>query len=190
MPTYHHGMKKEDVVRMMLDNGHTQSQISTSTGLSPRVVSYYAGKLGLGRRRRRTHPLCPICMTRERDFGGAELVCRSPDCLGVYLSTFTCGMPRDEAERKVLLELYALNIPMDTFVICTRDDVPRLFKDKEDHVLYHAYCHRHAAGLHATRPPIPIWVDKDALKAQRDRLKEQAYMRKNRLSEYPQPRGY
>jgi hypothetical protein len=188
MPTYYHGMKKEDVVRMMLDNGRTTAEIASAMSLSVRAVSYYVRKLGRSRYRRRTSPLCPVCLTNERDVGGVGPVCRNPQCIGVLVETMTCAMPRKDAERKIILELYSIDVPMDTFVICTRDDVHRLFRDAEDHLFYHAQRYRKSQGLPAPRPPTPLWIDQGELCLYRDRIKEMAYARRNRLSEYPQPR--
>jgi hypothetical protein len=184
--------KLKEVIRIKHLIGKTNQEISSETGKPIQLVSYYLKKLGLSRpRQRRGITYCLACSKNPVD-PVLGLVCRDQDCMNVYMNTFMiCQMKQEDAEVKLLLEVTpstSVNIPMDTAVICTRNNVTKVWQDKIDHLKYHIYHWRRSRGDRAFRPPTPLWINTLEDKAYKAKLKDLDHRRKSMFSEDPQLR--
>ena len=191
---YEESKKLRNEIRVLKHIGYTNEKIAEKVGRPASTVSYHLKALGLleRHRRRRDVDYCLVCGKNRVD-PVLSLVCRQDgDCVYLFVRTFTvCQMPVEDAEVYILGNVpfgILPNIPMDTAVVCTDNVVHRVFCDKIDHLRYHIHRWQKAKGVPTHRPPTPLWIDREEERKYKERVKEADYVRRNALSEHPQPK--
>jgi hypothetical protein len=190
---YEDSKKLRNKIRDLYYLGYGTKDIAKMVERPETTVSYHLKALGLltRKRHRRDVSYCMVCGENPVD-PVLSLVCReNGDCSYMYIRTFiSCQMPAEEAKVYILTNVpfgILPSVPMDTAVVCV-DGYHRVYLDKIDHLKYHIYRWQKAKGVRAHRPPTPLWLDKEEERKYKERLKEADYIRRNALSEHPQPK--